>query len=150
VLQVIDLTTLASLDVLVEGAARDENMSDATDQIAEYVRHAAASAAVQAALASGRYWRELPVGVVQDDGAILEGAIDLLYEQADGRLVIVDYKTDRILAHEVAVRTESYRAQGEAYAAAVTRVTGREVARVVFVFAALHGLVSELTPARPA
>ena len=35
------------------------------------------------------------------DGSILEGAIDLLYEQPDGTLVVVDYKTDRVTDAEV-------------------------------------------------
>ena len=57
------------------------------------------------------------------DGSILEGAIDLLYEQPDGTLVVVDYKTDRVTDAELAIRAASYRAQGEAYATTVTMVT---------------------------
>jgi ATP-dependent exoDNAse (exonuclease V) beta subunit len=62
--------------------------------------------------------------------------------------VIADYKTDRLDDDQVASRTESYRAQGEAYAETVRRVTGKEVSSVVFVFAALRGRVSELARAR--
>jgi ATP-dependent exoDNAse (exonuclease V) beta subunit len=108
------------------------------------LRNAAASAPVQSALASGRYWREVPVGVLLVDDSILEGAIDLLYEHENGTFAIVDYKTDRVHEQEVASRAESYRAQGEAYARSVTLVTGKQVGSVVFVFAALPGCVSQL------
>jgi ATP-dependent exoDNAse (exonuclease V) beta subunit len=144
VLQVIDLATLAHLDTLAESAARDEDVLRSVDDVKDYVRAAAASTPVQSALASGRYWREVPVGVLQDDDSILEGAIDLLYEREDGTFAIVDYKTDRVPEHEVASRAESYRAQGEAYARSVTLVTGRDVASIVFVFAALRGLAYRL------
>ena len=120
----IDLATLAQLDALAESAARDEDVSVPSTIVKDYVRNAAASVPVQSALASGRYWREVPVGVLQVDDSILEGAIDLLYEHEDGTFAIVDYKTDRIGEHEVASRAESYRAQGEAYAQSVVAVTG--------------------------
>jgi ATP-dependent exoDNAse (exonuclease V) beta subunit len=89
------------------------------------------------------------IGLLQRDGAIMEGAIDLLYEHGDGTFAIVDYKTDRIREQEVASRAESYRGQGEAYAEGVTLVTGSQVRSVVFMFAALGGRASELALARP-
>ena len=147
VLQVIDLATLAQLDALAESAARTK-ISGSVDEVKDYVRNAAASVPVRSALASGRYWREVPVGVLQVDDSILEGAIDLLYEHEDGTFAIVDYKTDRIGEQEVASRAESFRGQGEAYAESVTLVTGKEVASVVFVFAALGGRASELALVR--
>ena len=144
VLQTIDLGTLANLDSLANAAARDENVLDRLDDVTRYVRDASSSAPVQRALARGRYWREVPVGVLRDDGSLLEGAIDLLYEHEDGALGVVDYKTDRITEAQATARTESYRAQGEAYRDAVEQVTGKDVATVEFVFAALRGLVIAL------
>jgi ATP-dependent exoDNAse (exonuclease V) beta subunit len=79
-------------------------------------------------------------------GAILDGAIDLLYEQPDGQLVIVDYKTDRVSEADFASRAESYRPQGTAYAQAVRSATGKDVSHVALVFAALGGRVSEIDP----
>jgi ATP-dependent helicase/nuclease subunit A len=108
------------------------------------VRDAAASEPVQRALSSGRYWREVPVAVAQRDGAIVEGVIDLLHEEPEGNLVIVDYKTDRVSDSELDARAARYHAQGAAYAAAVSSATGREVLRVVLVFAALGGQVREV------
>ena len=39
-----------------------------------------------------RHWREVYVGIPYGEG-VLEGYIDLLYQEDDG-LVVVDYKTD--------------------------------------------------------
>jgi len=144
VLQTIDLATLDNLDSLANAAARDENVLDRLDDVTRYVRDASSSAPVQRALARCRYWREVPVGVLRDDGSLLEGAIDLLYEHEDGALGVVDYKTDRITEAQAAARTENYRAQGEAYRDAVEQVTGKDVTTVEFVFAALGGLVIAL------
>jgi ATP-dependent exoDNAse (exonuclease V) beta subunit len=144
VLQAIDLATLDHLDALCSAAARDEGVADQVSLIRRYVRDAARSDPVQRAVASGRYWREVPVGVARDDGAIVEGVIDLLHEQPDGKLIIVDYKTDRVIGADFATRADSYRAQALAYAAAVAQATGREVIRVLLVFAALGGRVHEI------
>jgi ATP-dependent helicase/nuclease subunit A len=144
VLQTIDLATLANLDVLAEAAAREENVPGRLDDIQTYVRDAAASDPVRRALARGRYWREVPVGVLRDDGAMLEGAIDLLFEHAEGTLGVVDYKTDQVKQSQADTRTEGYRAQGEAYRDAVELVTGKTVTTVEFVFAALGGSFSTL------
>ena len=56
---------------------------------------------------------------------------------ADGRLVVVDWKTDRARsAAEVDAALARYRLQGAAYAVAVEHCTGTPVAKVVFVFCA--------------
>lgn len=141
VLQTIDLATLADLELLSAAAARDENIPDLVDTVSRYVQNAAASPPVQQALASGRYWREVPIGIVRKDGAILEGAIDLLYERPDGSLSVVDYKTDQVGSSQVDQRAEGYRLQGTAYAEALKHATGRDVRTVEFVFAALNGRV---------
>ena len=66
---------------------------------------------------------------------VLEGFIDLLYERPDGRLVVVDWKTDKGRTEaEVDASLDRYRIQGAAYAVALTEATGRPVAEVRFVF----------------
>jgi hypothetical protein len=77
---------------------------------------------------------------------ILEGVIDLIFEDASGGLVIVDYKTDGAAATsqgevdaggqgslERAARR--YRGQLGAYALAVEQATGRRVSEAIIVFA---------------
>jgi ATP-dependent exoDNAse (exonuclease V) beta subunit len=52
----------------------------------------------------------------------VSGAIDLLYEDERGALVVADYKTDEAsTAAKLAELTEHYAPQGEAYALAVQR-----------------------------
>jgi ATP-dependent helicase/nuclease subunit A len=133
VLQGIDLATGSGLEEAARAQAEAEGIGDRWEEVARLARHALASRAVQAAVASGRYWREVYVGA-DLDGAVVEGFIDLLYEGPDG-LVIVDYKTDRLRgAEEIDRVMPVYRLQGGAYAAAAEEATGRRVASVVFVF----------------
>ena len=78
----------------------------------------------------GRAWRETFVSAaVGESGVIVEGYVDLLFEEEDGSLVIVDYKTDRTDA-----AAERYEAQLGAYVAAVRKATGRVVSEAVLVF----------------
>jgi ATP-dependent helicase/nuclease subunit A len=66
--------------------------------------------------------------------AAAEGVIDLVCE-LDGRLLVADYKTDRVEGSRAREHAERYRTQGEMYARAVTLATGRRVDgfRVIFV-----------------
>jgi ATP-dependent exoDNAse (exonuclease V) beta subunit len=65
----------------------------------------------------GRCERELPIAWKADDGTLVEGTIDLAFEDADG-LTVIDFKTDRELATDLGRYThqlELYcRALGEA------------------------------------
>ena len=140
VLQMIDLTGLANLEALARAAAAEHGVSGQEDDIAALVRAAASSAAIEAAVTGGRFWREVPVGV-SHEGTLLEGYIDLLYEHPDGTLGVVDYKTDRISASQLEERVSGYRLQGGAYAFAVQQALGRTVSSVEFVFAHLSRTV---------
>lgn len=126
--------------------------------VAELATSALESTALAEARASGRFWREVPV-VVPIGDAVVEGFVDLLYERADGTVVVVDWKTDRgHTAEAIDAALSRYRLQGAGYAAALAVATGREVAEVRFVFcragsqpavertiADLAGAVSEVT-----
>jgi ATP-dependent exoDNAse (exonuclease V) beta subunit len=78
------------------------------------------------AAAAGRCRREVPIAWRDDDGVLLEGVIDLAFEE-DGAWVVVDFKTDDAAEANVAV----YRRQLALYAAAVARATGQPVAGVL-------------------
>ena len=65
--------------------------------------------------ARGQCRRETPVTVTLPDGSLMEGVVDLAFED-EGRWVVVDYKTDR----ELAAAEPEYRRQVAAYAAAVS------------------------------
>ena len=75
---------------------------------------------------SGRCRRESPVTVVEPDGAILEGVLDLAFEDDDG-WTVVDFKTQAELTGPLA----RYRRQVGAYASVVARVTGRPARAVL-------------------
>jgi ATP-dependent helicase/nuclease subunit A len=134
-LQTVDLATLDGLTAIAQAQASAEGIPERAGEVERLTRAAAASDAVKRAVASGRYWREVPIGATVD-GVVLEGFIDLLYEDG-GEPVVVDYKTDRISAGEVERRMESYRAQGGAYAVMVREALAKPTKRVEFVFAAL-------------
>jgi ATP-dependent helicase/nuclease subunit A len=73
---------------------------------------------------SGRAWREVYV-IVRDGARYVEGYIDLLAEPSDGKLVVVDYKTDRVDSTEdVAAKTAHYAPQLAQYQNAVRTVVG--------------------------
>jgi RecB family exonuclease len=46
---------------------------------------------------------------------VLEGIVDLIYEEDDGSLVVVDYKTDAIPAAALDVRAKFYEPQIASY-----------------------------------
>jgi ATP-dependent exoDNAse (exonuclease V) beta subunit len=92
-----------------------EGVLEYTDVVAALTRAALASDVVKRA-AAREHWRESYVGAVQPDGTILEGFVDLIYREDDGRLVIVDYKTDAVPAAALDSRVTYYAPQLQAYA----------------------------------
>jgi ATP-dependent helicase/nuclease subunit A len=133
VMQTIDLATGDHLRETAESQALAEGIANEAAHVARLAESARTSPSIVAAVATGRYWRELYVGV-PIGGMLVEGFIDLLYESPDG-LVVVDYKTDSV-RDEAAIDAamERYRLQGAAYALALERALGKPVARAVFVF----------------
>jgi ATP-dependent exoDNAse (exonuclease V) beta subunit len=79
------------------------------------------------ARASASVQRETPVTWVQQDGTLVEGVLDLAFDEGD-RTIVVDFKTD----HELAAGETRYRAQLQQYVNAVSRATGRDAAGVLF------------------
>jgi ATP-dependent exoDNAse (exonuclease V) beta subunit len=133
VMQSIDLRTGGGLFEIAQSQAIAEGIPGREEDIEQLVENARNSYAVQAALHSGKYWRELYVGC-EIDGMLVEGFIDLLYETPEG-LVVVDYKTDSVRDESDIDRAmERYRLQGAAYALMIEQALGRHVAACTFVF----------------
>ncbi|WP_044479334.1 helicase-exonuclease AddAB subunit AddA [Paenibacillus antibioticophila] len=63
-----------------------------------------------------------------EETVLVQGVIDCLF-QVDGRVILLDYKSDKVLPHRggVAALTESYRFQLELYAEALEKITGMPV-----------------------
>jgi ATP-dependent exoDNAse (exonuclease V) beta subunit len=76
---------------------------------------------------ASRLRRETPVTWRQSDGVMIEGVLDLAFDEAD-TTTVVDFKTD----HELAAGEARYRAQVQQYVTAVSRATGRPATGVLF------------------
>lgn len=95
VLEQVDLDARAAgVDELAATAAAVEGLSGREREIADLSRSVLASDTLAEARTATRRWKELYVGAPVGD-VVVEGYIDLLFERADG-LVIVDYKTDAV------------------------------------------------------
>ncbi len=76
-----------------------------------------------------------------EEKVLLQGVVDCSFEE-DGKLIIVDYKTDRIPTQTVPERTAYYASQLKAYGSAMERITGIPVKERLLFF--LHnGIISE-------
>jgi ATP-dependent exoDNAse (exonuclease V) beta subunit len=76
---------------------------------------------------SARLRRETPVTWTGKDGTLIEGVLDLAFDEAD-QTTVVDFKTD----HELSSGEARYRAQLQKYVDAVAAATGRSVTGVLF------------------
>jgi ATP-dependent helicase/nuclease subunit A len=123
----------AARDAIAEVAALQGRILGAPEE-----ETAAATTLVESALAqpllgrardawrAGRCRRESPISAVEPGGLIVEGVLDLAFEDDEG-WTVVDFKT----ASELAGALTRYRRQVGMYAAAVARATRRPVTAVL-------------------
>ena len=132
VLQSVDLATGAGLQPTVRAQVVAEAIPELEDVVEQLVRSALTSEVVQHA-ADRRHWRETYVGAPGLDGVLVEGIVDLLYEEDDKTLVVVDYKTDVVRPDTLDDKVTFYAPQLAAYREMLTAATGRKVAaRLLF------------------
>lgn len=89
----------------------------------------------------GSVRREQPF-VFEYEGQFIQGIIDLYFEEG-GELVLVDYKTDRVMKNEVGEKelVRRYAIQLDYYAKALTQLTGKKVKeKIIYSFALGKGL----------
>lgn len=89
----------------------------------------------------GSVRREQPF-VFEYEGQLIQGIIDLYFEE-DGELVLVDYKTDRVMKGEAGEKelVRRYAIQLDYYAKALTQLTGKNVKeKIIYSFALGKGL----------
>ena len=133
VLQAVDLASGNGLEDIARAQAAAEGVPGRATEITRLVRHALSSTIVKRTLESRRWWREVPVAGPVGDG-IVEGFIDLLFEEDDG-FVIVDYKTDALGSDDEIERAmQRYRLQGGGYALALNKAMNAHVKEIVFLF----------------
>ena len=86
--------------------------------------------------AAKRCWREQPFSLLipasemepkasGQDEIFLQGTIDVFFEDAEGRIILLDYKTDRATKPEL-IR-KRYQKQLDLYARAIQEITGMKV-----------------------
>ena len=139
VLQSVDLATGEGLEAALAAQVHAESVIEHSGVVEALVRAALASDLVAAA-ATQEHWAETFVGTVDADGRVLEGFVDLTLRDADGKVTIVDYKTDAIPAGALGARTQFYAPQLRAYAKAL-RDAGADVHRAVLLFLHPEGAV---------
>ena len=107
-------------------SAPDDEVDAAAETVKKVLTHTLLSRA-RAAESRGDCRRETPVTCTLPDGTLIEGIVDLAFEEQEG-WTVVDYKTDRELA---AVGEDRYRRQVGLYASAIAQATGRPVSGVL-------------------
>jgi ATP-dependent exoDNAse (exonuclease V) beta subunit len=113
------VATLAASQARLLGLTSDE--ASAAARVVSHALQHELFARARAADARGVCRRETPITLTIDDGRILEGIVDLAFED-DGRWTVIDYKTDVELASEGEAR---YRQQVALYTSAVAAATNR-------------------------
>jgi ATP-dependent exoDNAse (exonuclease V) beta subunit len=108
------IAAVAAVQARVLGAPADEEAA-ATAAVAAALAHPLLRAAAAAPLRR----RETPLTLLDDDGTLVEGVVDLAFRDADG-WTVVDYKTDQ----ELAAHADVYRRQVALYARALALATG--------------------------
>ncbi len=129
---------LASFDAdgrrLQELATTEARMLGLTEQDAAQAAAAAGRALkhdllqrARSAYDRGACRRETPITLLTPDGVLVEGIVDLAFEE-NGAWTVVDYKTDRELEGD---GLERYRRQVALYAHAIAGATGRPTSGVI-------------------
>jgi len=121
----------ATEDIIARTAATEARIINASaDEIAAAV-HVVISVLrhdiITRARRSPSVKRESPVAWVLADGTLIEGVLDLAFDEG-AQTLVVDFKTD----HELAAGETRYRAQLQQYVGAVSRATGRRASGVLF------------------
>jgi ATP-dependent exoDNAse (exonuclease V) beta subunit len=114
-----------ALQARILGATPDEAAA-AIDAVEAALAHPLMERA-RAAHAVGKCRRETPVTLREENGDLVEGVVDLAFEE-DGIWTVVDFKTDA----ELVGRLDPYRRQVGIYAAAIAKATGKGVVGALF------------------
>jgi ATP-dependent exoDNAse (exonuclease V) beta subunit len=119
------LDDLAAVEARVQGST-DEEAAAAAEVVERVLTHELLVRA-RAADERGACRRETPITHMSPDGMLIEGIVDLAFEEG-GEWIVVDYKTDRELA---AAGEEQYRRQVALYTTAIGQATGQRARGVL-------------------
>jgi len=132
VLEHLDLKNGRNLKSLCRINARENGIPERAEEIAMLCQSLLAHPFLDRIRKAKRLLREVPFSVSCQE-KIVEGKIDLLFEERDG-WVIVDYKTDAVSGETLEARFQNYREQGKWYAQAVEKASAFAVKEVSFFF----------------
>ena len=118
---------IASREASLEGAD-----ADLADRATAIVKQVLSSDLVRRITSADRYYKEVPFAF-KEDGTIVEGVIDVVFEESD-TISVVDFKTDMVTEDALKERAEAYRNQMETYRAAVARACGKPPKEVILFF----------------
>jgi ATP-dependent exoDNAse (exonuclease V) beta subunit len=109
--------------------------SGAAHRAGEQVERVLSMPLVERARRAARVWRELPLWF--PDGAhLVEGKVDLVFEE-DGKLVVVDYKSDAIADEQALAQAAHHAPQLQLYGRGLTQALGLPVRERLVVFTSL-------------
>ncbi|MBD2844461.1 helicase-exonuclease AddAB subunit AddA [Paenibacillus sp. IB182496] len=90
-------------------------------------------------LPAARVHRAAAEAQIGAEPVMIQGVVDCLFEEADGTLVLLDYKTDRVPDRDWTRAAERHRFQLELYAEAAAGILGRRIDEChVFFFDGAH------------
>lgn len=126
------------VDSAAEAQALAEGIPELGAAVAAYARSALSTPIVRSAFRL-EHWSEMYVGMLEEDGVVLEGFIDLVFRDESDRLTILDFKTDTVSdAGTLRERATYYAPQLAAYVRALEAATG-EPAEASLVFVSSDG-----------
>jgi ATP-dependent helicase/nuclease subunit A len=108
---------------------------DAARRAGEAALRALALPVMQRARAAVRVWREMPVWF-PEEGELVEGVIDLVFEEPGG-LVVVDYRTDQIAPAQAVAQAAHHAPQLQLYGRGLAQAMGVPVRERLVLFTAL-------------
>jgi ATP-dependent helicase/nuclease subunit A len=132
VMERLDLPSGNNLKGLCRIETLEYSIPGSAEKLEAMVRQCLGHPLMERVRKAKRLCREVPFSVSLD-GNLVEGKIDLLFEEESG-WVIVDFKTDDVSGEVLEQRFQSYREQGLWYARSVREAAGCEVKEVAFFF----------------
>jgi ATP-dependent helicase/nuclease subunit A len=140
-MELVSLPDAKDLEAVAGAVCEEADVTEHLDEVLAMARNCLASDAVQRAVRSGAWWREVTFMVpgtgssenghdASPEAGHTSGRVDLVFRDGEG-IVVVDYKTDATGAAAMA----SHAGQAETYGRGVEAATGLDVKDVVLVFA---------------
>ncbi len=117
------------------------------EEISEIIHRFLTSEQAKEILKAEVFYPELPF-ILRLPYGLVQGTVDLLYQNRKGEWVVLDYKTSRVQADTLAERGEDYRLQLELYALALREILGHPPAEARIHF--LRAGLSHCIPFDPA